>query len=670
MTNLSLRAKITLAVFLTGILVVLTGSIFTIGLAKKGINPILAETVRSEDDLAFNFVKESYEDLENTLKYDLKIAWEMVIGNRPVKLSDNKITIKAINQITHEAETIQIPLLLAGERTLTGNNKLIDKITEMTGAKATIFQRFRDGFVRVATSIRYKDGRRAVGTYIPNSSIVIQTILKGKTYYGKAYVVDRYYITVYKPIRVAGRVEGILFVGVSMKEFAEKIENTIKSVTIGKNGYGFIIDDKGKVVVHPNEGLIGKDLSGLDFIKKMIEKKNGIIEYEFKGEKGITAFKYFAPLNSIIATKIVKKDFTSPIVSSIIKSSLIAFVGMIFIAFIISSMFAKSIVGRVNNLVEAFDKSVYDLTVYLQKTSDDEICKITEKFNEFTKKRTEDMKLLKSIGIDIQDTAEQFSAASNQLKATMENVNEKMQIVDSSVKDVREAVDNIASTTEEVSRFVESVVENTRSGVDKTVNASSVMDELEENAKSTAEAIKKLYDTSKQIGEIVNVINDIAEQTNLLSLNAAIEAARAGEAGRGFAVVADEIRKLAEKTQHSTQDIKEIIKKIQLDVDEAVKRSKKSEESAHDGKLYTEEVRGILSQIGEEVENASEQFNNIAAAIEELSATYTQIENQIQEIQSAAKEVSAIADNVESKSQMMLEKASQIAQTVSQYKLN
>ncbi|WP_022670118.1 methyl-accepting chemotaxis protein [Hippea alviniae] len=670
MKNVSLRAKITAAIFLTGILIVFLGSIFTINLSKSGMKPLLITTIKSEDELALKFVQSTYNSLQNTLKKNLDVAWMMAIGNRPVRLSDNKITIKAVNQITHETETIEIPILLAGEKILTVNNQLTDEITKLTGAKATIFQRFKDGFVRVSTSIRYKDGRRAIGTYIPNSSVVAQTVLKGKTYYGKAYVVDRYYITAYKPIRVAGKVEGILFVGVSMKKFADELQKTLASIRIGKRGYAFIIDDKGTTVVHPDKSLIGKNVSGFSFGKKMIEEKNGIIQYKFKGVLGTVAFRYFAPLHYIIGVKVINKDFTMPIVSSILKSSIIAFIGMIIIALVVSTLFAKSVVGRINKLVEAFDKSLYDLTIYLQKASNDEICKITEKFNEFTRRRAEAVRLLKSIGIDIQSSAEQFSASSNQLKSSMENIEEKMEVINHSINDVREAVDSIASNTEEVSGFVENIVENTRNGIDKITTASSVMDELEENAKSTAKAIKKLYDTSRQIGEIVNVINDIAEQTNLLSLNAAIEAARAGEAGRGFAVVADEVRKLAEKTQHSTQDIKEIIKKIQLDVDEAVRRSKKSEESAYNGKLHTEEVKEILNEIGQEMESASSQFNNIVAAIEELSATYSEIENQAKDIKIATKEISNVADSVEIKSKQLLEKANQIAATVSKYKIS
>lgn len=147
-----------------------------------------------------------------------------------------------------------------------------------------------------------------------------------------------------------------------------------------------------------------------------------------------------------------------------------------------------------------------------------------------------------------------------------------------------------------------------------------------------ASTIKNLGASSKQIGEIVQVIDDIADQTNLLALNAAIEAARAGEQGRGFAVVADEVRKLAEKTTKATKEISQMIKNIQNDTNAAVVSIEKGSHEAEKGKVLSEKSGEALQEIIDIVTSTVDVINNVATANEELSAAVEQVSESIQSI--------------------------------------
>jgi twitching motility protein PilJ len=134
---------------------------------------------------------------------------------------------------------------------------------------------------------------------------------------------------------------------------------------------------------------------------------------------------------------------------------------------------------------------------------------------------------------------------------------------------------------------------------------------MRDQIQETSKRIKRLGESSQQIGEIVELINDIAEQTNILSLNAAIQAAMAGDAGRGFAVVADEVQRLAERSAEATKQIADLVKTIQADTNEAVA----SMEEATNGVVATTRLADAAGQALGEIESVSEQLSSLVGGI-------------------------------------------------------
>ncbi|MCB0579413.1 MAG: Cache 3/Cache 2 fusion domain-containing protein [Phaeodactylibacter sp.] len=126
---------------------------------------------------------------------------------------DNQLRIHAINQVTHDQVRAVVPGWHLGRRLVHHSTELVDRIRQHTNCQATIFQRIPEGFLRISTNIETMDGRRAVGTFIPNSSPVIQAVLKGETYRGSAFVMNNWYASVYEPFELGGRIEGILYIG-------------------------------------------------------------------------------------------------------------------------------------------------------------------------------------------------------------------------------------------------------------------------------------------------------------------------------------------------------------------------------------------------------------------------------------------------------------------------
>lgn len=161
------------------------------------------------------------------------------------------------------------------------------------------------------------------------------------------------------------------------------------------------------------------------------------------------------------------------------------------------------------------------------------------------------------------------------------------------------------------------------------------MNTIRDQIQETSKRIKRLGESSQEIGDIVELINDIAEQTNILSLNAAIQAAMAGDAGRGFAVVADEVQRLAERSADATKQIEALVKTIQTDTSEAVTSMERSTSEVVAGAKLAEDAGGALSEIEHVSDKLADLIERISSATKSqtvASANITQTMDSILEI--------------------------------------
>ncbi|MDI3410147.1 methyl-accepting chemotaxis protein [Bacillus sonorensis] len=156
---------------------------------------------------------------------------------------------------------------------------------------------------------------------------------------------------------------------------------------------------------------------------------------------------------------------------------------------------------------------------------------------------------------------------------------------------------------------------------------STQMKSINETVVSLSEAFRHLSERSNEIGNITEVITSIAEQTNLLALNAAIEAARAGEQGKGFAVVADEVRKLAEQSAHSAEQITKLITIIQHDTKQTMNTVMSATSEVKEGLVVVNEVDGAFGKIEDSIKEAVAQINDVTALVKSLTAKHKRNRN-------------------------------------------
>lgn len=286
-----------------------------------------------------------------------------------------------------------------------------------------------------------------------------------------------------------------------------------------------------------------------------------------------------------------------------------------------------------NVLLQNMDKfSQGDLTVEIPITKDDEVSLLYSGFN----KSINNIKsIFESFFYAIsknKELSEEIQFMVNEIvAATEEQLAQTSQVAAASEEMVATSVSNsdTALITTQDGEANKVTAQRGGAAVLKTIEK---MNEVSDVVKESSDKILHLEKSSDKINQIVSVIKEIAEQTNLLSLNASIEAARAGEYGRGFSVVAEEIRKLAEKTGHSTKEVSKMIKEIQYQADEANLAMQKVTEKVLEAISFSKESGGNLENILSSSEQLLERISQIAAASEEQSITNKQISESIYEI--------------------------------------
>lgn len=294
--------------------------------------------------------------------------------------------------------------------------------------------------------------------------------------------------------------------------------------------------------------------------------------------------------------------------------------------------------GTDNLLVEMKKFASGDLTVKIEDSENDAIGNLFKGFNEAVDK-------IQELITDITEVAVATANASNEISSSSEQMAAGAQEQSAQTAEVASAVEEMASTIMETTKNTSIAAQKSKEAGEIASTGGKVVEETVAGmnkiamvVSQSAKIVRELGNSSDQIGEIIQVIDDIADQTNLLALNAAIEAARAGEQGRGFAVVADEVRKLAERTTKATKEIADMIKKIQKDTGGAVESIEMGTKEVEKGKELANKAGDSLKSIIKGTNVVVNVVTQVAAASEEQSAASEQISKSIEGINSVTQE--------------------------------
>jgi methyl-accepting chemotaxis protein len=303
------------------------------------------------------------------------------------------------------------------------------------------------------------------------------------------------------------------------------------------------------------------------------------------------------------------------------------------------------------------------------KGNRDELDRLGHAFNQFVER-------IHALVGQVAGSTAQLAAAAEELSATSEDTNRHVREQQTETEQVATAMNEMSATVQEVAKnageaagAAQQADAESKQGSQVVDAAITSIDMLAGEVEQAAQVIQGVNQDSEQIGRVLEVINGISEQTNLLALNAAIEAARAGEQGRGFAVVADEVRTLARRTQESTQEIREMIERLQSGAKNAVTAMESGRGRAGSSVEQARHAGQSLAEITQAVTRINDMNALIASAAEEQSAVAEEINRNVTTISQATEQTAAGSQQTAAASEQLARLSAELQTLVGHFKV-
>ncbi len=536
-----------------------------------------------------------------------------------------------------------------------------DILAMAAAAKDGTFYDYKDGDISAdidpTTRDWFKDASKAKSTFITEA-------------YEDA-VTHKLVVSAITPFNGA---DGQFFGAICEDVEISKIDEMIAEFKYRGEGVGYIIQSTGEIIAS-NDGTAPLDKAetkswGTHFSEMQKNGKGFFIDGD-----NVVAYSTLQD-TGWLATIVVSKDVVFAPVNSLRNQFIIISIIGILLILGACMMFGKQVQRVAVSLKTAIEgMAAGNLNIRnVDSSSNDELGDMARSFNSMQGQLRNTIKKIADTAEKVADASEELTANASQSADASVNVAETVgevangtesQLVDidtakQNVNMVYDDINSMAEKAKQVTEATDSTAEAAEKGESLMEDAVAKMNNIENSVTQSAAVVAQLGEKSQQIGEIVDAITAISEQTNLLALNAAIEAARAGEAGRGFAVVAEEVRKLAEQSQESAEEIRSRIGGIQTETDKAVKTMETGTKDVKEGieaiRNVGEQFRNIMEKVGSisdqmkgidsSVTTVSDGANSIVDAVDSIDKVSRNTSRQIQTISAATEEQSASNEEI------------------------
>jgi aerotaxis receptor len=344
--------------------------------------------------------------------------------------------------------------------------------------------------------------------------------------------------------------------------------------------------------------------------------------------------------------------------------------GALLLGLILAQISARTIFRHIKDSVRVAKKIAGgDLTSSIHVAGNNETTEVLQAVKMLQARLATVMGHIQESAAGVATAAAQLAHATNATHRLMEAQHQETDLVATAMNEMSATVAEVATNTSAAADAAHQASRDAQDGRSVVRQSVTGIRQLAEGVSAAAQTLTQLESDSANIGKILDVIRGIAGQTNLLALNAAIEAARAGEQGRGFAVVADEVRALAQRTQESTQEIQEMIARLQEGARNAVVMMQRGCEQAERSVAAAGETDHSLDSINHAVERINDMNAQIATAAEEQSAVVEEMNRNVESIRHLSIETLESTDGVVSATNHLEDLAGRLMGVVHQYKI-
>ncbi|MBY7974733.1 methyl-accepting chemotaxis protein [Vibrio fluvialis] len=479
-------------------------------------------------------------------------------------------------------------------------------------------------------------------------------------------------VTLTEPVRVNGQ-----FIGVAASNLAlNKLIEDVLAIEVPGKGYAILVNQKGKIVAHPNKDLILKPTqdiaSGLSIAALQgAANDHHLLPMSIDGKDKLLMAQNIDNTDWMLVMVMDKAVLEQPLNQMLMTQTLIGLVILLVMA-LATSWFVARQLNELSNIAAALGDIAEgdgDLTRRLTVKSDDEVGMLADKFNKFVDRLHVMVKNVRDVSVALNEGANHAARAAGQRRERIRTQQDEITMVATAVTEMASATAEIAGNADNTAKNANQSVELGAQGYQQMQQSKHSIDQLAQELTGAVNIIGELEEHANEISTILSTIRAIAEQTNLLALNAAIEAARAGEQGRGFAVVADEVRVLSQRTHASTEEIQTKIAGLQKVTSNAVSVMTESHKLVETSVSDVNQTGESLQAISEAIQLISDMATQIASAAEEQSLVTADINGNTESVREVSDALASDAQDAVQQAKELHNLAQELDQEISRFRL-